>query len=114
MEEKTLQIRFNEGVEGPLRVVNTARYERSFEGEGPFTVTESEWAHLSTLSVNVMKEERLGSLSGSVADRPDDIRGQIREVVPGEKRPIRVSKNILAFVVVEESALPNFDTEREE
>ena len=74
-----MRIQFRKGVEGPVRILNTAQYERTFEGEGPFDVDEGEWVHLRTVLVNVFEEQKLGSLSG------------------GGKGKVKVSKSVPVF-----------------
>ena len=78
-----MQIKFAAGVEGPVKVSNSAQYERVFEGEGPFDVEPEEWAHLQTARTNVLEVEELSSLASG-----------------GQPRTVRVTKTVPLFEVV--------------
>ena len=87
-----MQIRFRKGVEGPVRILNTAQYERTFEGTGPFDVNAGEWAHLRTAMTNVFEEQDLGTLSGGAQEKVH-VSKSVPVFEPAPKK-VRASKSV--------------------
>ena len=82
------KIQFREGVEGPVRVLNTEKYERTFEGPGPFECDEDEWAHLQTVMTTLFETQQLGSVTG--------------DNTKATARPVNVAKPVPVFELVPE------------